>query len=903
MASDGGPAGAGRRISQQELPAPLMRDLALLADLLDQVLEEAGGPALRDDVAQLRRAMMDLRADPDPQRRRSLIEWVDTLTLGRAEAVARAFTLYLQLANLGEERHRVRALRERGRGKEAISESLEDTVAQVQSSCAPEVCAALFDRVQVHSVVTAHPTEARRRAVIETLERIGPQIDRLDDPRLTKAEEAEIRRRLLEEIAVLWRTAQLRREKPTPLDEVRTVMTIFDETIFRVVPMVYRELDRALDPEKVGARPSVAKAFLAWGSWVGGDRDGNPHVTAKVTRAAMDLHAEHALTGIEAVTRRIARSLTASAVTTPPSAELIASLEGDERLLPEVGAALLARSPREPHRRRLVLIAERLTATRSGSTGAYRSPAELLTQLRILQDSLAQAGAPRLAYGELQHLVWQVETFGFHLAALEIRQHSSVHARVLAELAPAAVGDLAALDQLARGGWPPGVRPRSAEALEALATLRVMADIQRRYGPDACRRYIVSFTRSAADLVTVRALARLAVPSGDLLIEVIPLFEQRADLDAATMILDDFLELPSSQAQLAARGRHVEVMLGYSDSGKELGVLAANIALHDAQARIAEWARRQDLELTLFHGRGGALGRGGGGPPGRAVLGQAPGSVRGRVKVTEQGESIFAHFGNIDIAKRHLEQMANAAMLSSTPQAEGAQSRRFSSLAGRLAKASEAAWRGLVESEGFAEFFGQVTPADELGMLQLGSRPSRRSRGIGLEHLRAIPWVFGWTQARLNLPGWYGVGSGLEAVMQDPNGLRELRRARKESPFLAWALDNAELSLAKTDRHVFELYLELGDRPDLSALIFDELERTQRLVLAVNGHTRLLQDHVVIRRGVELRNPYVDALSFLQLRFLKELRAGIADAEEHARVAELVLLTVNGVAAGVQSTG
>jgi phosphoenolpyruvate carboxylase len=930
MVTDDGPALDRRSGLRDELPAPLRRDVGLLGRLLGRVLEEAGGPGLLADVEALRLATIALRAvDPEggPEaawERQRVVDLVARFDLARAESVARAFTVYFQLVNLAEERQRVRTLRERSRGDTPVAESFAAAVAEVRAAAGQDGLTGLLGRLEVTPVLTAHPTEARRRAVVDALLRIGVQVDRLDDTRLSASERDDVQRRLLEEITVLWRTEQLRREPPSPLDEVRTVMSVFDESLFRLVPTVYRELERALaadpgngrpDGDGAGTRPPPLRAFLHWGSWVGGDRDGNPNVTAAVTLATMGIHAEHVLRGLEAATRRVGRSLTVSARSTPPSAALAGALARDEAAFPELAAASRTRSPDEPHRRKLLLVAERLRVTRAVLTregavatpaGGYPGAGALLADLRLVQESLAAAGAARVAFGELQHLVWQAETFGFHLASLEVRQHSGVHAEVLEELAPGSSGDPVRLDRLATEGWPAGTAARSEPAAEALATLRAMAAIQARFGAGACRRYVVSFSRSAADLAAVRALARLAVPDGSLALDVVPLFESSADLEAAPGVLDAWVGLPGTREWLEAGGRRLEVMLGYSDSAKDAGFLAANLALYRAQGALAAWAAAHRVRLTLFHGRGGALGRGGG-PASRAVRGQAPGSVAGRFKVTEQGEVVFARYGSPAIGRRHLEQVTNAVLAASTPRAEAAlrdSERRFAAAATRMARASEAAYRDLVGRPGFAEFFARVTPVEELSGLRMGSRPARRDARGDLASLRAIPWAFAWSQNRCNLPGWYGLGTGLAAVAAEPGGPQTLAAMYAGWPFFTSLVENAEMSLAKADPLIAELYLALGERPDLAAAIREELGRTRDLVLEVTGHDRLLGRRPVLRRAVDLRNPYVDALSFLQVRFLAELRRTPATGQgERDRVAGLVLLTVNGVAAGLQNTG
>ena len=902
------------RSAAEEMPEPLRRDVGLLGRLLGRVLEESGGADLLADVERLRRATIAQRKEPTEERRQGVLRVVDSFDLDRAESVARAFTVYFHLVNLAEERHRVRTLQDRGRSPGPVKESIEAAVSEIREREGQAVLEDLLGRLSVSPVMTAHPTEARRRSVVDALERIAELVSRLDDPRLTLTEEAGVHRRLMEEITILWRTQQLRPKRPSPLDEVRGTLAVFDSTLFFLVPELYRELDRALGPDDVGARPPRFRPWIRWGSWVGGDRDGNPAITADVTRAAMEVQADHVLRGLERATRRIARSLTATAET-PTTPELLASIERDAALLPDA-TGIPNRIPDQVHRHKLELAAERLVSTREGREGRYADADEFLGDLRLLQDSLSRAGAVRVAYGELQHLIWQVETFGFHLASLEVRQHSSVHARVLEEFMPGSSRDARLLDLLSAEGWPEKAIRMAAEgrcsdeAAETLNTLRAMSDLQRRYGPEACRRYVVSFTRKAGDIVAVRALGALAVPKTPPALDVVPLLEEAQDLEGATLLLDDLLSLPGFAAWLEAGGRRVEVMLGYSDSTKEMGFLAANLALYRAQAALAQWARSQGISLTLFHGRGGALGRGGG-PANRAILSQAAGSVACRFKVTEQGEVVFARYANREIARRHLEQVTHAVLIASTPSHEAevaAGQERWGGLARRMAEASEDAYHDLLEQPGFADFYASVAPVEEMERMHLGSRPAHRSEKRELSSLRAIPWVFAWSQSRINLPGWYGLGTGLAAVAgepdaPDPEGRNSLRAMYADWPLFRTLLENAEMSLVKADLPIAELYLGLGDRPDLAERITQEYRRSVRLVLAVREQDRLLADHFVLRRAVELRNPYVDALSFLQVRLLERLRRGDLEPDLEARLGTIVLLTVNGVAAGLQNTG
>ena len=829
-----------RATARHQIPELLRRDVRLLGSLLGKVIADSGGTSLLRDVEKLRGLV--IRGRDAGRYERDAERLVASWPLERAEMVARAFTCYFHLANLAEEHQRARVIRERDRGATPMSESLAATVAELRPRLGRKRFDELVERLRVHPVFTAHPTEARRRAVVTAIRRVGEQMEKLDDPRISDPERQEADRRLVEEVDSLWRTAQVRSAHVTPLDEVRSLMAIFDETLFRMVPEVLRSFDSAL------GRP--APAFLRVGSWIGGDRDGNPTVTAEITAETMAIQSEHALLALEAVATRVGRSLTVDVETTPPSAAL---------------RHRLARPSAEPHRELLLDAARRIRATRMGEDGTYGCARDLLTDLRTVQDSLVAAGATRLASGELQHLIWQAETFGFYLAELEVRQHSTM------------------------------LRDGQSDTLDLLRTI---ASLQTRFGVESCSRFVVSFTRSAGDIAAVYELARRAAPDAPPVLDVVPLFETLDDLSHATRVLDEMLELEPVRRRIRANGRRIEVMLGYSDSAKEAGPLSATLSLHDTQAALTQWARDNRLDLTIFHGRGGALGRGGG-PANRAVRAQAPGSVNGHFKVTEQGEVIFARYGNRAIAQRHLEQVTSAVLEASVPRpARSDPALAFRELAATIDGPARTAYRLLVDADGFDEWFLEVSPIEELGRLRIASRPARRAPGRRVQDLRAIPWVFAWSQMRLNLPGWYGMGSGLAAA-----SLGDLRRAYAKWPLFNAMVDNAEMSLAKTDRRIAERYLGLGNRPDLTAMVLGEYDRTLDQVLAVTGHRRLLEDRRVLSWAIELRNPYVDALSHLQLRALRAMRDRKVSRSDRARAERVFQLSVNGVAAGLQNTG
>ncbi|WP_425503863.1 phosphoenolpyruvate carboxylase [Ruania alkalisoli] len=872
-----------------EMPDALRHDVRLLGELLGTVLTESGGPELLADVERLRELTISAYDDAGSDAFARAEELVESFTLDRAEKVARAFTCYFHLVNLAEEFHRVRALRSRESGKAATGRAPEDSLKGAWAFLTEEVgedeARRRLDGLEFRPVLTAHPTEARRRAVAASIRSISELLAERDDPRLGDAGLEANRRQLLSQIDRLWRTSPLRSTKPTPLDEVRTAMGIFDQTLFSALPQMYRKVDALLqDPDSPA--PLQAPAFVRLGSWIGADRDGNPNVTSSITRSAAAIASEHVLTALEEAADRVGRALTLGADTTPASEELEGLWNRQRQLSTELTDEVAGKSPNEPYRRVMLVIAERIAATRRRDADlGYDQPEELLADLSVVQSSLVAAGDARQAYGDVQDLIWQVQTFGFHLAELEVRQHSKVHNQTL--------------EDIDSGGE---LSPMSQEVLE---TLRTISSIQRRHGELAAHRYIISFTTCAADIAAVYRLAEEALGSAEdaPTLDVIPLFETFADLQASTDVLEEMLTLPQVQARLEATGRRLEVMLGYSDSSKDVGPVSATLALYDAQERIAKWAAKHDIKLTLFHGRGGALGRGGG-PANRAVLAQPPGSVDGRFKLTEQGEVIFARYGDPVIAQRHIEQVAAATLLQSTPAIEERNStaaRDFADIAATMDKVSRDRFYELVHTEGFPAWFGEVTPQEEVGWLPLGSRPARRGLSMeSLEDLRAIPWVFAWTQARINLTGWFGLGTALAGVGE----VERLRDAYKRWPLFATMIDNVEMSLAKTDERIARRYLALGDREDLAQLVLDELALTKQWIVDITEQERLLAGHRVLGRAVMLRSPYVDALSLLQLRALRTLRAeDSADSEHDEAIRRLMLLSMNGVAAGLQNTG
>jgi phosphoenolpyruvate carboxylase len=883
--------------------ASMLDDLTLLTSLHRQVLEESG----RSDLLEITDELEARCRGEHPEPPEDLVAGLDPDTTSR---IARLLTVHLHLTNLAEERQRARSLRredgEFGGGAET------GDIGPAVAAAGPDARRRL-ERMRIHPVLTAHPTEARRRAVASALRRIAEHLDVHDDAGSGPSERARARRQMLEDIDILQRTSTLRISRPTPADEVKTVLTVFRQSLIHAVPRFQRAVEAALgDDARPAHRP--LPPIVRFGSWVGGDRDGNPFVTAEVTRETVRAHADQALEILHDGVDRVARMITVDEESTPPSARLRDALANDAAAHPRLLAEVSKDSPNEPHRQKLLVVAARLEATRHERAGmAYSGPEEALADLLLVQDSLTAAGDARTAHGELQDVVWTLQTFGFHLAELEVRQHSAVHRQALTELLAllpdgdrprdpaAAAADPFVLDRLAVDGWPELTARVGDRTREVLDTLRVMAWLQQRWGRRCCGRYIVSFSQSAADLVAVRALARLALGDRPLALDVVPLFETGADLDASDRTLEEWLTLRSTSHWLDVVDRHVEVMLGYSDSAKDVGPASATLALHRAQSALVDWARRHAVELTLFHGRGGSLGRGGG-PLHRAIAAQPTGSVDGRFKVTEQGEVIFARYADVRIGEQHLERVASAVLLTDAPAHAAARDEaleRYAALGATVDAASRTAFRALVEAPGFADFFAMSSPLDLLADLRLGSRPSRRSgaeSGRSLEDLRAIPWVFAWSMTRVNLPGWYGLGSGLAAL----GDLDEARRAYREWPVFAALVDVAEMSLAKSDDGLAERFLALGGRPELAEQVLTELRLTREQVLRLLDQDEMLARKPHLHTAVGLRRPFVDMLSHLLLRGLTETRTAEPEESPWHRT---LLLTINGLAAGLQNTG
>jgi phosphoenolpyruvate carboxylase len=816
--------------------APLRRDVRLLGNVLGRVLVEQEGQELLDEEERIRKLSREARATGRASRREELREAVAALDLGRQAQVLRAFGLYFQLANIAEQHHRLRRRREYEHERRVPRESLAEAFRSLEQSGVDESQLAEAARgLSLELVLTAHPTEATRRTVLAAHLRLSGLLRELDDPALTPAGRRGAEAAIAEEVTLLWQTDEVRSQRPRVVDEIRHGLWFFEQSLLQATPELLGDYRERL-PE--------APAPFRFGTWIGGDQDGNPAAGPDTIGEALDRARDLALSTYRDEVRELARAIGISSQLVPPPQELVDSIQRDERELPEYAAELGDRNLDEPFRRKLSFMWSRL-----GHDG-YASAADFAADLDLLDASLHASRGARIADGRLAELRRRVEVFGFHLAKLDVRLHAN---------------DVREPDERVRD------------------TFKAVARTRARHGPEALDTVIISGTSSADDVR--RALELTEEP-----LAVVPLFETIADLRAAPAIVEELLD----DCRVVRDGR-LEVMVGYSDSGKDGGYLTAQWEIFHAQQALAELAARRGVELTIFHGRGGSAGRGGG-PTHAAILAQPPSHPPGRLKLTEQGETISFKYGLPGLAYRNLEAALAATLLSAFPAVAGAEPPAGApELLSELSKLAHEAYRALVwEDEEFVPFFRQFTPIDELALLEIGSRPTRRPRGAGyLTGLRAIPWVFAWTQNRCLLPAWYGCGTAFAAAP-----VRELRRLYREWAFFRSLVENLEMTLAKSSLEIAEGYLELVDDDRLYAPIAEEHARTVEAVLAIVGAKELLDRHPIIQRSVRLRNPYVDPMNAIQVELLRRYRETGED-----EVRRPLLRSIAGIAAALRNTG
>jgi phosphoenolpyruvate carboxylase len=859
----------------------------------------------------------------DPVAPETLASLVSELDLEQAELLVRSLSRWFQLVNLAEDNERVRRLRRRA-AREAPAPrrgSLRDAVHRLAGSgTTAEELQALLDRGELRLVLTAHPTEARRRTTIEKLARIFRVLRELDERPDANTDAA--RRRLLATVQELWGSDELRAISLTVMDEVRGGLVYFTTTLAAEIPRVYRELEEAIAELYPDAAITVPP-LLAFGSWIGGDRDGNPYVTPATTVEALDLMREQCLKFLEGQVELLAGRLSLSDRVSGPAEGVAPILEAGARDFPELAERLAALNPEEPYRRALTFVRERVRATAQRALPeGYADAAELLADLRRVERSLIDGAGAFTAAGDLRDVIRQVEVFGFHFARLDIREHARVHRRSLAEIY-ATLGICDDYESLAddervallcrsiadpRPLIPADIAGFSAATQETVETFRMIRSALAGPHRGAVRTYIVSGTEGPADLLEVLLLMKetsLARPGGkEAALRIVPLFEAGATLAGAAETMDALLSLPPYREALRAVGDEQEVMIGYSDSNKDVGYLASAWAAYRAQMKLAEVFLRHEVSWMFFHGRGGALGRGGG-PTNEAVAALPPGTVEGRLKMTEQGEVLAAKYAVPEIAHRELELAASAMLAHRTLAHDPERHAAFEQIVEEMAAISADRYRSIVHNDpDFGQFFTTATPVQEISRLRLGSRPAKRRAEGGIDELRAIPWVFSWTQSRIVLPAWLGLGTAL-ADARERHGLDVLREMIDDWPFFASLISNAEMACSKADRTIAKRYAELWSDEEARNRIWGqldaELELTRAELMAIRGSDHLLASEPVLRASIDRRNPYVDPLSFVQIELLRRRRAQRDD--EDGELARASLLAINGIASGLRNTG
>ena len=913
-------------------PDALSAEIRKLGRILGETIVKLEGKATLDLEEKLRLLAKGSRGG-DTKAEEDLREAVRQLTVPEAARMTMAFTVYFELVNLAEETHRVRLLRRRRRaqytvpGTPPMRESIWAALRDLKTRGVPaETVQRLLDKLNIQLVFTAHPTEAKRRTMLNKLQRLA---QRLHNPEALIEDEVTgiVNPRALErEMTSLWLTDRSRTARPEVTDEVLTGLWYFDTTLWQTVPLLQDELERALaDTYPTVKAPS---RWITFGSWMGGDRDGNPNVTPLVTAKTLMLHRRLALEKLQASLRELSRQLSVSSRLDDISPELLQCLKSDENPDPYV-KALQDRYPQEPYRLALAGLRARLI-----EEGKAESPQWLLSPgavektevlkstevahvLDLISDSLSSHRAAVLAEGELHRIRQQVALFGLSVARLDLRQHSMRHETAMTEILKSvdvtpdysALSEEEKLELLRKVLAAPAPKlpdDYTPETNDVIGSIHVLKRAVEIFGPEAAGVYVISMTHELSDIIEVMVFLHLVGAS----LDITPLFETLGDLEAAPRILAQMFDYEPYWKHLQSRGAHQQIMLGYSDSNKDCGYLTANWALFQAQETISDVCKKRGLGLTLFHGRGGSIARGGG-PAAKAILAQPCGCYDAKIRVTEQGEVLSTRYHDPDLAFRIIEQMAYGVLLAAVAaQKEAEVPAPWREAMTEMSELAYHAYEALVHKDPeFIEFWKIATPIEEIGGLKLGSRPTFRRATKSVEDLRAIPWVFSWMQSRFVFPGWYGLGSALEQFAgKGPEQAKLLQTMYKEWMFFKATIDNAQLTLLKADMRIASRYALLVPDERIRVRIFDtiaeEFSRTEHAILAITGQKTLLENEPVLAKSVQLRNPYIDPLNYIQVEMIRRLR-DLADksSPEADALRTVIELTINGVSGGLKNTG
>ena len=929
MDSEKGDTGNRLRPGDTQLRA----DIRMLGNLLGETLVRQVGPDLLDIVEEIRGLTKRIRSAEsdgmvDARAAEALDDLLGDLDIDTTIQVVRAFTTFFYLANLAEQTHR---LDEAGVRGSTLLGSLSSAVDRIiAAGLPPEMIRDVVGRLEVSPVFTAHPSEAARRSILTKTTAIAELlVDRMD-PYIDATGRARSERRIAEIIDLIWQTDELRRDRPTPVDEARAVIYYFDEIFSEVAPDLFDELDHQLG--RLGAELPLTARPLHFGTWVGGDRDGNPAVTPQVTMSVLEMQFDHALRGLITAVEELSAELSQSDFIVETTADLTGSLQEDAAQFPAVYRRFSRLSAGEPYRQKCAYVHQRLTNTRKrvaeGSPHRpgydYESPAQLVDDLEIMRASLAAHKGEVIAGGLLARLMRRVAAFGFHLATMDVREHATKHHDVVATLyRRIGTVDYESLDRASRASILEAelVEPRplssatttlDGEQAAIIETFRTINAALGRFGEQSIESYVVSETRGADDVLAAVVLAAEAglvdLESMVARIGFVPLFETTNEIDSAGRILDEMLSAEPYRRIVEMRGDLQEVMLGYSDSNKHGGITASQWGLYKASRSLRDVATVHGVELRIFHGRGGTVGRGGG-PTGEAIIAQPWGTIDGRIKITEQGEVVADKYGLPSLAAANLEVALAATLESSLLHRSSRQPDdvldRWDEVMDVISDAGFAAYRGFVSSAGMDSYFFSSTPADELAAMNIGSRPAARpgteSEGARFGALRAIPWVFGWTQSRQVVPGWFGVGSGLEAAFSAGHG-ETVIDMYEQWPFFKSFIANVEMTLAKTDIGIASRYVSALVRDEDKHhfdTVREELSRTEQAIRRVTGADQLLDRYKTLQRTLRIRDVYLDPISHVQVSLLRRVRGG----DDSPLLHRALLLSINGLAAGLRNTG
>jgi len=906
-----------------EADVRLRDDIRLLGRILGDTVRDQEGADVFDLVERIRQTSIRFHRDEDRVARRELEQILDSMSTSETVRIVRAFSYFSHLANIAEDQNNIRQMRSRSaaNGSGVLAQTLANAKA---AGIGADALRSFFKTALVSPVLTAHPTEVRRKSTMDREMEVASLLDRRERVALTADEAAASDEQLRREVLTLWQTNLLRRTKLTVLDEVANGLSFYDYTFLREVPRLVNALEDRLEESGEQAASELA-SFLRMGSWIGGDRDGNPFVTADVMRGTLRLQSSRVMQFYLNELHVLGSELSIAAHLADVSEEL--------RNLAERSPDTSPHRSGEPYRLAVSGIYARLTATAEkleveitrrpvGKGAPYGSVKELQADLDVLHRSLISNNARVIARGRLRLLRRAVDCFGFHLARLDIRQNSAVHERTIAELMDAAnpgmsylaLGEEARISLLTnelrstRSLVSPFVK-YSDETMGELNVFHAAAEAHAKFGSDAIPQCIISMCKGMSDMLEVAVLLKevgLVHPSGRSAINVVPLFETIEDLQASSGIMDRMLSLHDYRRLVDSRGSVQEVMLGYSDSNKDGGFVTSGWELYKAEIGLVDVFERHHVRLRLFHGRGGSVGRGGG-PSYDAIVAQPGGAVNGQIRITEQGEIISSKYSNAEVGRNNLEILAAATLDASLLRPrESAPRREYLIAMDELSNLAFKAYRGLVyETEGFVDYFWSSTVINEIATLNIGSRPASRKKTRAIEDLRAIPWVFSWAQCRLMLPGWYGFGSAVEQwIAEHPEqGMPFLKELYKEWPFFRMLLSNMDMVLAKSSIAIASRYAELVPDEALREKIFGRIRREWHscieTLLDIMGQDRLLQGNPLLERSVRHRFPYLDPLNHVQVELLREHRAQNPDEQ----VLRGIQLTINGISAGLRNTG